>query len=309
MRLSDGARRAVADLAGRFQRPAVEFTASGTAAIEVALEVLGVGTGDEVIVPDAGCPSVAAAVIRNGSIPVFVGVGETLTLSPADAAAALSRRTRAIIAVHQYGLPCDVRGIVEAVPARVAVIEDVAQAWGAGVGGQACGAAGALTVTSFGPGKPLCLGGGGALFGPAAAIRGAVSRGDPREGYLPRPPSSARLPLSLLEGLSAAIDRADRDLAARRAAVAAFVDSDLSPRFRLPPVPLGSSPSWTVVPLYPTKPVTTASLRAVRDRLGPVELMPRIPPSRMPMLHGRDMRVVPGRQRRIDPLLVRLTGC
>lgn len=304
-RCSDRARSAVAELADRLGQPAAEFTASGTAAIEVALEVLRIGSGDEVIVPDLGCYSVAAAVIRRGAVPVFVGVGESLTLGPQDAAVALSRATRAIIAVHQYGLPCDVRALVDHVPPEVTIIEDVAQTWGSSTHGFASGSVGALTVTSFGPQKPVCLGGGGALFGPAA-ITGAVSRGDGRESELPRPPSPARFPLPLLEGLPGAIDRADASLAARRLAVAAFLDSGLSAYFRLPPLPTGGAASWTAVPLYPAGRATGAQLRAVRDALGAIELMPRVPPSGMRVFSDFEKRIVPGSRRRSDPLLVRI---
>ncbi len=306
MRPSDRAREAVAELVRRFRQPAAEFTASGTAAIEVALEVSHVGPGDEVIVPDLGCYAVAAAVLRRGCVPVFVGVGESLTLEPQDVIAALSGMTRAVIAVHQYGLPCDVRAIVDQVPREVTVIEDVAQTWGSGVAGLPSGSVGALTITSFGPGKPVCLGAGGALFGPPAAITGTVSRGDGRESELPRPPSSARFPMQLLEGLPAAIDRADASLVTRRSAVTAFLESDLSEYFRLPPIPTGGAPSWTAVPLYPAGRVTSAQLRALRAALGAIELVPRVSPSGMRVFSAFDKRVVPGGRRRSDPLLVRI---
>jgi hypothetical protein len=300
---SELARRAIADLLARVERPAAEFTASGSAAIEVALEVLGVGRGDEVIVPDLGCHMIAAGVVRRGGVPVFVGVGEALTLTAEEVGGALSPKTRAVIAVHQYGLPCDVHAIVDGVPADVAVIEDIAQAWGTRTVGRACGGVGALAVTSFGPGKPLSLGAGGALFGPVAAVTGAVSRGDAREGQLPRVPSPARFPAPLMEDLPAAIDRADADLVARQSAVGAFVDSDLSASFRLPPIPPDSTSSWTVVPLYPSGPVSATQLAAVREALGAIDVMPRVPPSGLPMFRNYDKRIVPG-CRRTDPLLV-----
>ncbi|WP_344570903.1 DegT/DnrJ/EryC1/StrS family aminotransferase, partial [Streptomyces axinellae] len=133
---------AAAELVRRLGQATVEFTASGSAALETALEILGIGPGDEVVVPDVGCHSVAASVVRRGAVPVFTGVGEALTLGPGDTAAACGVRTRAVVAVHQYGLPCDVAGIKAAVGPDVVVIEDVAQTWGSTVNGVPAGSLG-----------------------------------------------------------------------------------------------------------------------------------------------------------------------
>lgn len=198
---------AVTELTRRMAQPAVEFTASGTAALEAALEVLGIGRGDEVVVPDVGCHSVAAAVVRRGAIPVFTGVGEALTLDPLGVSLACGPRTRAVVAVHQYGLPCDVPGIMKTVGPDIPVIEDVAQTWGSAVGGAPAGSLGTIAVISFGSTKPVALGAGGALFGPASLIRGAVSRGDGADRQLLRPPSAARFPAPLLARLPEALAR------------------------------------------------------------------------------------------------------
>ncbi|ROO86721.1 dTDP-4-amino-4,6-dideoxygalactose transaminase [Actinocorallia herbida] len=294
------------ELARRFGQPDVVFTASGSAALEVAFEVLGVGAGDEVVVPDLGCPSIAAAVVRRGAVPVFVGVGPALTLSPDDVAAALSARTRAVVAAHHYGLPCDVRGIVDTLPPGITVIEDVAQTWGTLARGRISGSVGTLAVTSFGSSKPVSLGGGGALLGPPGVLRGAVSHGDVRDRRSPRPSSPARLPVRLLDDLPAAIAAADRRLAARRAAVAAFLDSDLSAHFRLPPRPPDSSAGWTRVPLYPVGPGSAAQVPRLRRTLGGVQPMHPVPPSGLPMFQDFAKRVVRGPGRPADPFLVKI---
>lgn len=308
MRLSDGARAAdaVAEFMQLFGQPAVEFTASGSAALEVALEVLNIGRGDEVIVPDLGCHSIAAAVVRSGAVPVFVSIGEALTLDPEDVAAALSSATRAVVAVHQYGLPCDVRAIADVLPPEIMVIEDVAQTWSSRTRGVATGSVGALTVTSFGLSKPVSLGGGGALLGSAAALAGAVSHGDVLDRHLTRPPSPARFPAPLLERFPAALLLADRRLAARRAAVTAFLDSELSAYFRLPPIPPESTASWTRVPLYLTAHATAAHVREVRHTLGAIQQMHPVPPSGLPMFQGHCKRVIPGSRRPAEPLLVKI---
>lgn len=299
-------RQGVAELMRRFRQPDAAFTASGSAALEVAFEVLRIGAGDEVIVPDLGCHSVAAAVVRRSAVPVFVGVGPALTLTPDDVTSGLSPRTRAVVAAHHYGLPCDVPGIIDAVPPKVAVIEDVAQTWGTLTRGVAIGSAGALAVTSFGPSKPVSLGGGGALLGPPDTLRGAVSHGDIRDRQLPLPPSPARLPTQLLDHLPAAIEVADQRLAVRRAAVAAFLDSELSTHFHLPPYPPDSSAAWTRMPLFPTSPTSATQIPRLRQVFGSVQPMHPVLPSKLPMFQGFTKRVVCGTSRSNDLLLVKI---
>ncbi|MCS0636935.1 DegT/DnrJ/EryC1/StrS family aminotransferase [Streptomyces sp. LP05-1] len=318
---------AVAELPRRFGQPAAEFTASGSAALEVALELLEIGPGDEVVVPDVGCHSVAAAVVRVGAVPVFTGVGEALTLEPEHVAAACGSRTRAVIAVHQYGLPCDVPGIVAAVAPEVTVIEDVAQTWGSSVRGVPAGATGALAVTSFGPSKPVALGAGGALLGPASAVTGTVAHGDGGDRHLPRAPSPARFPAPLLELLPGAVARADRRLRQRAEAVARFTRDELAAHFRLPPMPPDSTAGWTRMPLYPldpldtpdplhpldpvrpaepAEPATDARVARIEAVFGPVQRMHPLPPSALPMFRRSAIRVVPGGHRPTQPLLVRI---
>ncbi|MGY5309157.1 DegT/DnrJ/EryC1/StrS family aminotransferase [Nocardia gipuzkoensis] len=301
-----GGPAAVQDLAGRFGQRAVEFTASGSAALEIALELLDIGHGDEVIVPDIGCHSVAAAVVRRGAVPVFVSVGEALTLSPNDVSVAVDRRTRAIVAVHQYGLPCDVQALVDFLPPEIVVVEDVAQAWGSCTRGARVGSIGVFAAASFGPTKPISLGGGGALLGSPEALSGAISRGDIRDRLLRRPPSPARLPVQLLDQLPIALELADQRLAARRAVVEAFLNSELSNFFQTPPTPPDSGASWTRVPLYPTVQATAAQIERVSDMLGPVQRMHDIPPSELPMFQGYDKRVVRGSSRPAETLLIKI---
>jgi len=101
--------------------------ASGASAIQVALRALGVGPGDEVIVPALTAVPTAAAVCATGATPVFADVDPvTATLDPHAAALARTERTRAVIPVHLYGRPADAPRLE-----GVAVVEDAAQAHGA----------------------------------------------------------------------------------------------------------------------------------------------------------------------------------
>jgi dTDP-4-amino-4,6-dideoxygalactose transaminase len=112
------------------------LVASGTDALTLALEaseVIQAGAGDEVITAAHGSLYTPLAIVRAGARPVFADIDpETWLLSPASVERALTPRTRAIIPVHLYGLPCDLKGILElAREHHLAVIEDACQAHGA----------------------------------------------------------------------------------------------------------------------------------------------------------------------------------
>jgi hypothetical protein len=293
----------VAALADRVSQEEALLLASGSAAIEMALEVLQVGPGDEVIVPDIGCHSVGAAAARSGATVVFVGVGETLTLSPGDVQAALSDVTRAVIGVHQYGMPCDIRSIRQAVPPAVTVVEDFAQAWGLKIAGEVAGSLGELSITSFGPTKEVSLGAGGALFGPPEFLR-EVCGGNERERA--RPPSGARFPAPLLPLLPDAMAAADRRVRTRRRCVTRILEFMAGQGVESVPVNPRSQPSWTRLPLY-----LPGGARAGDCGIGPSRLieltqpMHMTPPSALPMFRHVPSRVVDGTPRARDPLLVK----
>ncbi len=131
--------------------------ANGTDAIRIALQAVGVERGDEVVtVANAGVPPVAA-VVEAGARPVFVDVDPvTHTLDPARLQAAITGRTRAVLAVHLYGHPADVDAIRAVVDGRgIKLVEDCAQAHGARYRGQPVGSLGDAGAFSFYPTKNL----------------------------------------------------------------------------------------------------------------------------------------------------------
>ena len=140
--------------------------ASGTDALEIALEALGIGPGDEVIVPAMTWVSTAEAVARVGAVPVFADVlpGEW-TLDPVAAERAITDRTRAMIPVHLYGRPARIEALTALCRSHgLSLIEDCAQAHGAMVGGAKVGTLGDAAIFSFFPTKNLgTLGDGGAM--------------------------------------------------------------------------------------------------------------------------------------------------
>jgi dTDP-4-amino-4,6-dideoxygalactose transaminase len=107
--------------------------ASGTAALELSLAALGIGRGDEVIVPTNTFVATATAVVAVGATPVFIDVDpSTLLMTAAGVEAALSPRTAAVIPVHLYGQPVDMDAINHvASAAGIVVVEDACQAHGA----------------------------------------------------------------------------------------------------------------------------------------------------------------------------------
>jgi dTDP-4-amino-4,6-dideoxygalactose transaminase len=140
--------------------------ANGTDAIELTLTALGIGAGDEVIVPANTFIGTAAAVVRAGAAPRFADVSdETLLMTPRTVAAAVTPRTRAVIVVHLYGQVPDMDGLdATASEHGLALIEDAAQAHGATWAGRTAGSFGTAACFSFYPGKNL------GAFGDAGAV-------------------------------------------------------------------------------------------------------------------------------------------
>jgi dTDP-4-amino-4,6-dideoxygalactose transaminase len=147
-------------LGAQYGRTYGALTASGASAIEAALRHLGVTAGAEVILPDTGCYKIGAAVLREGAVPVFTAVGPGLVLSADAVAVAVTSRTRCVVAVHQYGLPCPVADLRTALPDGVKIIEDAAQSWDTLAEGRPVGRDGDVVVASFGRTKPVPLGAG-----------------------------------------------------------------------------------------------------------------------------------------------------
>jgi len=131
--------------------------ANGTDALQLTLQALGLGAGDEVIVPANTFIATAAAVVRTGAVPVFVDVApDTLLITPEILAAAVTPRTSAVIVVHLYGNMPDMDGLVAvAQRAGIPLIEDAAQAHGGEWRDRRAGSFGVAGCFSFYPGKNL----------------------------------------------------------------------------------------------------------------------------------------------------------
>ncbi|MDR7386975.1 MAG: DegT/DnrJ/EryC1/StrS family aminotransferase [Armatimonadota bacterium] len=154
-----------AAFAAYVQVPHAVATSSGTAGLEVLLEALGVGPGDEVVVPAFTFAATANAVVHRGARPVFVDIDPvTFNLDPSSVEDALRRhpRVRGIVAVHLYGLPAAVDVLAELADRHgVWLVEDAAQAHGAALRGRRVGGFGVAAVFSFYPTKNMTTGEGG----------------------------------------------------------------------------------------------------------------------------------------------------
>ncbi len=138
---------------------------SGTAGLYLALEIAGVGAGDEVITTPLTFAATANVIVHRGARPVFVDVDRrTQCIDPAMVERAITPRTRAIIAVHMTGRPCEMDPLIDiARQHSLALIEDAAHAIEAVYRGRKIGTLGDATAFSFYVTKNLCTGEGGML--------------------------------------------------------------------------------------------------------------------------------------------------
>ncbi|MFQ3567880.1 MAG: DegT/DnrJ/EryC1/StrS family aminotransferase [Aggregatilineales bacterium] len=139
---------------------------NGTHAIEVALGALGIGYGDEVIVPDFTFIATASAVLSVGALPVLVDIDAHMyNIDPAQVEAAITPRTKAIIVVHMGGLPVDMDALLEIGRRHnLPIIEDSSHAHGSEWKGQRIGALGIAGTFSFQASKTMTAGEGGIVI-------------------------------------------------------------------------------------------------------------------------------------------------
>ncbi len=225
---------------------------SGTAALHLALLSLDLRPGDEVLVPAYTFPATANAVVLAGGRPVLVDVdAESMTIDVEQAAASVTPRTRACIGVHLFGRPLPWEDLVEALPERVALIEDAAGALGARRRGRPCGSLGAMGCLSFHPRKVVTSGEGGAVTTDdrrrAEAVRRLRNHGWQGPGFadLPSPGLNYRLSDVLAALALPQLRRLETLLAARRR-VASGYEARLAEAegILLPRAEAGDSHGW-----------------------------------------------------------------
>lgn len=151
---------------------AATSVANGTVALHLALEALGIGAGDEVIVPSFTYIASVNTILQTGARPVFVdSLRETLQVDPADIERAITQRTKAVMAVHLYGHPCDMDLIAGLCRSRgLLLVEDCAEAFGTRWRGRHVGTFGDAATFSFFGNKTITTGEGGMVLARDPAV-------------------------------------------------------------------------------------------------------------------------------------------
>jgi perosamine synthetase len=152
-------------------------SSSCTTGLHLCLAAMGIGPGDEVIVPSFTWVATANVVLYCGATPVLADV-DTITnnIDPADVARRITPRTKAVIAVHLFGLCADMPALRAVVPPHIPIVEDAACAAGASLNGTSAGALGDIAAFSFHPRKSITTGEGGMVTTNDAELASVVDQ-------------------------------------------------------------------------------------------------------------------------------------
>lgn len=152
-------------IADKFKIDHVHLTSSGTTALITAIKALGIGAGDEIIMPTFTFVASFEAILFTGAIPVFADIDDTLTLCPQSVEKAISPRTKAVMPIHMCGSMSDMDALMKiAKKHNLYIIEDACQATGATYNNQFLGTIGDIGCLSFDFVKTVTCGEGGAIM-------------------------------------------------------------------------------------------------------------------------------------------------
>jgi len=154
------------ECAERFERKHGIAVANGTAALDIAVEAIGIGPGDEIIVPSFTIISCLHQIVRAGATPVLVdSCPLTWNMDVSQIESKITPKTKAIMAVHIYGLPVDMQPLLDlAQHYNLRILEDAAEAHGQTYNGKPCGSFGDISTFSFYPNKLITTGEGGMVL-------------------------------------------------------------------------------------------------------------------------------------------------
>lgn len=221
------------EMCGLLGTEAAAAVASGSAALELALRAVGVGPGNEVIVPTYACDALHHAVTRCGAAPVLADADPaTLSLSAADAARRVTSRTRALVLPHAFGLAVDPAPFLAL---GVPVVEDCAQTLGACVDGRPVGGLARASVCSFYATKLLTTGEGGLVAGPGALVAAVRDARDYDERHDLRPRFNHKMTDFQAALGRSQLARFESFVARRRAVAARYRERLAGAPCRLPP--------------------------------------------------------------------------
>ena len=228
-------------------------TGNGLDALMLSLKALGVGKGDEVIVPSNTFIATALAVTYTGAVPVFVEPDiRTFNIDPARIESSITKKTKALMPVHLYGQACDMDSIlVLAKKYHLYVIEDCAQAHGAIYKGRKVGTFGDIAGFSFYPGKNLgALGDAGAVVTKhrelAEKVRALGNYGSDYKYHHIYQGNNSRLDELQAAFLTAKLPHLDRMNEERRKIAALYTAGIQNPKVEVPFVPEACTPVWHI---------------------------------------------------------------
>ncbi len=238
---------------------------NGHSALKMALRGLGIGPGDEVLVPAFTFVSTASSVLEAGALPRFAEVDETLNIDPQSIEPLITERTRAIAVVHMRGVPCDMSPIMSLAKKHgLCVIEDCAQSFGAKYRGQHVGTFGDAAAYSFHANKIITTGEGGAFTAKDATVfsrarmyhdQGGVRIGSAIPSWTdPEALWGENYKITEVQSAIgiAQLRKAPRIVGHQQQVYQQLV-SELRPEFRLRPVPAGAEPvPFTLCLQFPT---------------------------------------------------------
>jgi dTDP-3-amino-3,4,6-trideoxy-alpha-D-glucose transaminase len=235
--------------------------ANGTEALTIGLRALGIGPGDEVVVPALTFYATAEAVVNAGATPVFCDVDpSTYCMTAATAEPAIGERTAALLPVHLFGNPAPMAELHELAASRgLALVEDAAQAAGATLDGRRAGSLGDLAGFSFYPAKNLgAFGDGGAIVtsdpGLAAKARRLRFHGSDDKVTHTEVGYNSRLDEIQAAGLRVLLPELDAWNGARREAARAYEEKGLGELVSLPVETAGAESCWHLyVPTTPER--------------------------------------------------------
>ena len=221
---------------------------NGTAALHLAVLALGIGAGDEVIVPAYTFPATANVVRLAGAKAVLVDVdADTFNLDLERVYEAVTAQTKAVLAVHLFGRPLDWAALQDAVSPEIVLLEDAAGALGARWQGMPCGGLGAMGCLSFHPRKIVTTGEGGAVTTNdaelAASIRRLRHHGLDQDSDIAEPSTNYRL-ADVLCALGIPQLRRLDELLAERTRIAAAYAERLAGVVELPDADEGDTHGW-----------------------------------------------------------------
>jgi dTDP-4-amino-4,6-dideoxygalactose transaminase len=260
--------------------------ANGTDALSIAARALGVGAGDEVIVPSFTFYATAEAIAAIGATPVFCDVDrDTRNITVDTVRPALTAKTKAIVAVDLFGMPAEIPAIRDAF--GVPVIEDAAQALGASLDGRKAGALGDIATFSFYPSKNLgAFGDGGAVTTDDAdlaelvtALRFHGSRDKQSFEYVGY---NSRLDEIQAAVLRVLLPHIDAWCDGRRAGAQAYVDAGLGGYLELGGTQVGATPAWHLFVV--TSPNADSKLKTLNDAGVQARAYYRLPLHRQPAM-------------------------